>query len=179
MVRHRGVGYDAAMALEKARSVAEFYNGWATYQQRLVTAIAPLEKAHLQLRAAPNLWSIGMLGSHIIAARGWWFHFWMKEGGEEFAEYADWDEGEAMAERSAAEIVGGLEATWQLIDARLSAWTAADLRKQFQRPVPNDAGKRPRRTRQWIIWHVLEHDLHHGGEVSFSLGIHGLPGIDL
>ena len=167
------------MAISKPLPVANFYGGWSVYQQQLVTALAPLEQAHLQLQAAPTLWSIGMLGNHIIAARAWWFHFWMKEGGEELDEYADWDEGEAMAERSAAEIVRGLELTWGLIESRLAGWTTADLDKQFQRPVPNDAGKRPRRTRQWIIWHVLEHDLHHGGEVSFSLGIHGLAGIDL
>jgi uncharacterized damage-inducible protein DinB len=167
------------MATPKPRSVAEFYRGWDVYQQQLVTVFAPLETAHLQLQAAPRLWSIGMLGNHIVATRASWFHFWMKEGGEEFAELADWDEGEAMAERSAAEIVRGLETTWHLIQSALSGWTPADLEKQFQRPVPNDAGKRPRHNRQWIIWHVLEHDLHHGGEVSFSLGIHGLAGIDL
>ncbi|HEX4716084.1 MAG TPA: DinB family protein [Ktedonobacteraceae bacterium] len=32
-------------------------------------------------------------------------------------------------------------------------------------------------TRQWIIWHVIEHDLHHGGEISLILGTHGLTGI--
>ncbi len=93
--------------------------------------------------------------------------------------HASWDEGEAMAERSPAEIVRGLEVTWQLIESRLAAWNSTDLEKQFQRPTPNDAGERPRFTRQWIIWHVLEHDLHHGGEISFSLGMHGLKGIDL
>jgi uncharacterized damage-inducible protein DinB len=167
------------VAISTALPVAGFYRGWDVYQQQLVTAFTPLEQAHLQLQAAPTLWSVGMLGNHIIAARAWWFHFWMKEGGEEFDEYADWDEGVAMAERSAAEIVRGLEVTWGLIESRLAGWTTADLDKQFQRPVPNDAGKRPRRTRQWIIWHVLEHDIHHGGEISFSLGIHGLTGLDL
>jgi hypothetical protein len=29
------------------------------------------------------------------------------------------------------------------------------------------------------VWHIAEHDIHHGGELSFSLGIHGLPGMDL
>jgi uncharacterized damage-inducible protein DinB len=45
--------------------------------------------------------------------------------------------------------------------------------------VPNEAGERPRRTRQWIIWHLVEHDVHHGGEISFSLGMHGVTGLDL
>jgi len=93
------------MAVNKPLPVARFYRGWDVYQQQLVTAFTPLESAHLQLQAAPTIWSVGMLGNHIIAARAWWFHFWMKEGGDEFAEFADWDEGEAMAERSAAEIV--------------------------------------------------------------------------
>ena len=167
------------MAAEKPVSIARYYRGWDEYQRQLVTAFSPLEPAHLKLQAAPSLWSIGMLGNHIVATRAWWFHFWMKEGGDEFAELAEWDEGEAMADRPAAEIVRGLELSWGVIQSRLAAWTTADLVKQFQRPVPNDAGKRPKRSRQWIIWHVLEHDLHHGGEVSFSLGIHGLPGLDL
>lgn len=28
-----------------------------------------------------------------------------------------------------------------------------------------------------IIWHVLEHEIHHGGEISLVLGQHGLPGV--
>ena len=34
-------------------------------------------------------------------------------------------------------------------------------------------------SRQWVIWHVIEHDLHHGGEVSLMLGTHGLAAPDL
>ena len=51
--------------------------------------------------------------------------------------------------------------------------------QEFIRPVPNEAGNRPSRTRQWIIWHLVEHDVHHGGEISFSLGMHGVAGLDL
>jgi uncharacterized damage-inducible protein DinB len=39
--------------------------------------------------------------------------------------------------------------------------------------------ERPQRSRQWIIWHVLEHDIHHGGELSSILGAHGLAAVDL
>jgi hypothetical protein len=34
-------------------------------------------------------------------------------------------------------------------------------------------------TRHWVIWHLLEHDLHHGGEISLTLGMHGVPAVDL
>ncbi len=30
-------------------------------------------------------------------------------------------------------------------------------------------------SRAWVFWHVMEHDLHHGGELSLILGMHGLP----
>jgi uncharacterized damage-inducible protein DinB len=33
--------------------------------------------------------------------------------------------------------------------------------------------------RGWVIWHVIEHDLHHGGELSLTLGMHGLAAPDL
>jgi uncharacterized damage-inducible protein DinB len=28
------------------------------------------------------------------------------------------------------------------------------------------------------VWHVLEHDVHHGGAISQILGSNGLPGLD-
>ncbi len=34
-------------------------------------------------------------------------------------------------------------------------------------------------SRSWVIYHVLEHDLHHGGEVSLILGMNGLVGPDI
>jgi hypothetical protein len=30
-----------------------------------------------------------------------------------------------------------------------------------------------------VIWHLIEHDLHHGGELSFSLGMHNLAAPDI
>jgi uncharacterized damage-inducible protein DinB len=32
-------------------------------------------------------------------------------------------------------------------------------------------------TRQWIIWHVLEHEILHSGEISLALGNAGLTTI--
>ena len=40
-------------------------------------------------------------------------------------------------------------------------------------------GERYADSRQWIIWHLIEHELHHGGELSLTLGVHGLAAPDL
>jgi hypothetical protein len=38
---------------------------------------------------------------------------------------------------------------------------------------------KPARSRQWIIWGILEHDIHHGSEISTTLGVHGLPVVEM
>ena len=38
---------------------------------------------------------------------------------------------------------------------------------------------RPAVSLQRIIWDVLEHDIHHGSEISTILGVHGLPVVEL
>ncbi|HLG64162.1 MAG TPA: DinB family protein [Ktedonosporobacter sp.] len=160
---------------ENQLSLSPFYKGWDVYQQNIVKALAPLSPEQLELRPAPHLWSINMLARHIIATRVWWFHMWQGVGSSDLAPLADWDE-EGQPARSAAEIVSGLEVTWQMIQDALAHWTPADLEQVFQNPLGKD---RPDRSRQWIIWHLLEHDIHHGGEISLALGIHGLGGFDL
>jgi uncharacterized damage-inducible protein DinB len=167
------------MQQARDRSMADFYRGWDEYQAKLVRAIAPLDAAQLALSAGPQLWSLRMLVSHVIAARGWWFHSWMGEGGADLERYTGWDDLEEMSRRPAPDLVRGLEETWSLLAPCLERWTAGDLDAEFRRPVPNDAGQRPVRSRQWIVWHVAEHDVHHGGEISLTLGMHGLRGLDL
>jgi hypothetical protein len=38
---------------------------------------------------------------------------------------------------------------------------------------------RPAVSFQSIIWDMLEHDIHHGSEISTTLGIHGLPVVEV
>lgn len=160
---------------EHQLSLAPFYKGWDVYQQLLIAAIAPLTAEQLALRSAPQQWSVGTLAAHIIAARVGWFHIRMGEGSSELAPMATWDE-DGEPSRSAAELVAGLEATWQLIQDALERWTFADLEQVFPHPTREDW---PARSRQYIIWHVLEHDIHHGGEISSILGAHGLAAVEI
>ena len=161
---------------ETSANVAPFYDGWENYQNLLITAIEPLTDEQLALRAAPNLRSIGENMLHIIAVRVRWFCGLMGEGGEEIAPIASWDRKEAPA-RSASELVSGLKQTMHMIQECLGRWTPADLAYEFKGTHPHYGEYSL--SRQWVIWHVIEHDLHHGGEVSFMLGMHGLAAPDL
>lgn len=107
---------------------------------------------------------------------------------------------------TAAALVRGLEVTWQTIEGALAGLTPADLARMIP---PLDQEERERRARlveprlqpyaeMWIeatravgaavkpgvsyeavIWGILEHDIHHGSEVGTTLGIHGLPVVEL
>jgi|DewCreStandDraft_5_1066085.scaffolds.fasta_scaffold84213_2 uncharacterized damage-inducible protein DinB len=150
-------------------------DGWAAYQQHLVRALAPLSADQLALRPGPTLRSVGENARHLVRARASWFFHALGEGDDAIAAIADWEAPGAPL-RTAAELVGGLETTWQLIASCLRRWDAATLAAPFERTW---RGETYTLTRQWIIWHLLEHDLHHGGEISLTLGMHGLPGLAL
>ncbi len=159
--------------------IATFYNGWDRHNDLLARALEGLDAQQLSLQAAPHLWSVRTLASHIVAVRARWFHSWMGEGGSQLAEFVDFDAGAASEKHEAAAIARALRSTWSSLASSLSTWTEDDLAVRFQRPRPNAAGERPSHTRQAIIWHVAEHDVHHGGEISLTLGMHGLTGLGL
>jgi uncharacterized damage-inducible protein DinB len=156
---------------ENHTTLSTYYKGWDNYQDLMSKAIAPLSAEQLTLRAAPHLRSIGVIIAHIISARVWWFHNIMGEGSSDLAPMVDWDDDGAPT-RGATELVGGLEATWQMIKNVLALRTPADLDQTFSR-------RNELVSRQWIIWHVIEHDLHHGGEISLTLGMNGLDAPNL
>jgi uncharacterized damage-inducible protein DinB len=155
----------------------QIFEGWGIYQQQLTTVIVPLTPTQLRFQIAPHLRSIMTLTAHIIAARVWWFHFVMQEGSDALKPMVKWDDnGEPT--QTAVSLVTGLNQTWDVIENGLSRWTQADLDELFHHRWPGTTENKTF-SRQWIIWHVLEHDLHHGGELSFSLGAAGLPAINL
>jgi uncharacterized damage-inducible protein DinB len=159
-----------------------FYKGWENFQQSLVETIAPLSSEQLAFPVAPHHWTIGMVAQHMVANRIWWFQLWMGEGSPDLAPIAHWDPGEVVEPPAleAAELVAGLESTWAMIAQALARWTPADLGHVFFPPaVLSEEEKRifGELTRQWIIWHVLEHEIYHGGELSLALGGLGLQGV--
>jgi hypothetical protein len=194
---------------EQQLSLLPFYAGWGIYQQRLAAAIAPLTSEQLALRTSPRHWAIGMYVTHIVANRAWWFHARMGEGSADLTPLDLWALGVCEAGvdpgHTAAELVAGLEQTWHLIEQALAHLTSADLEQTI--PPLDEAGRerhahlvepalqpyaqmwlenerldgsvRPARSRQWIIWGVLAHDIHHGSEISTTLGIHGLSGVEV
>jgi uncharacterized damage-inducible protein DinB len=151
------------------------YENWQGYNKKLRDCIAPLTNEQLLLQPAPRLWSLGQVVQHIISVRAGWFSGTLQDDNEMMKEYMLWGQRDSP-DRSAAELAGGLNETWAFIEARLQRWTPADCARTF--PDEWD-GQVYEVSRSWVIYHVMEHDLHHGSEVSLILGMNGLRAIDL
>ena len=157
---------------EDSFTLTTFYTCWKEYQDRIKGALAPLNASQLELRVAPHLRSIGEIALHIVACRaGWFIDCLGEDGDEEMKMYIGWDETGAPV-RPAAEIARGLDRTWQFMADCLARWSPADMHQTF----PDDwNGERVELSRAWVVWHVMEHDLHHGGELSHTFGMHEIP----
>lgn len=158
-------------------SALDFYQGWENYQNLLIQALSPLTPEQLAHRTAAHLRTVGETCQHIIGARGRWCHLVLELGDPALPTLARWDRPD-MPIRTAAELVEGLRTSWAPLRDALSRWTPSDLAYL----IPNtdqEPGEPEAFTRQWVIWHLIEHDLHHGGEITQIIGSQGLPGVDL
>lgn len=155
-------------------TLAIMVEGWHTYQTQLNEALAPLTSEQLALRPAPHLRSIDELACHIISVRAGWYHNILGEGDDAFGAYHEWDQPGAPS-RTGEELVSGLAATWQSMQTALARYTPDDLAQTV-------TGYRKGHTfaykRGWVVWHVIKHDVYHGGEIGYSLGTHGLTAPD-
>jgi len=158
-----------------AHSLMSVYKGWDGYQIGLMHAIAPLSSEQLAWRGAPHLRSVGELAAHVVMGRiGWIHHILGVESTEVTQWLVAWSAGGTLkqdVEQNAGALVSGLEATWKMIENVLNRWTTDDLGKTLLHPYQ---GKTYALPRQWILWRIMAHDIHHGGEIAFALGMQGI-----
>lgn len=151
------------------------YENWRQYNAKLTTAIAPLTDEQLKLQPARHMWPLGQLVQHIVSVRAGWFSGTLQDYDEAMDAYMWWGQRDSPSRR-AAELVRGLDETWAFIESRLQRWSPEERAMNF----PDEwEGQTYEVSRSWVIYHVLEHDLHHGGEVSLILGMNGLQAPDI
>ena len=156
---------------EEMHSLLTIFQGWDGYQISLVRAIAPLSREQLLYRPAPHLHSAGELAYHISEGRFDWFKRTFGVGRTESANLiATWETEDAIIGQS-SELVKGLKATWQMVEDALRRWTVADLAQAY--PLSYQ-GKNYALPCQWILWHIMARDLHHGGELAITLGMQNI-----
>jgi len=167
-------------------SLMTIYDGWAGHQTALVSAVAPLTAEQLAWRGTPHLRSTGSLIVHIALGRVHWIHNTL---GVESAAVDEWlaestsgpnSDGQYSVDqrvrRDSATLVAGLDATWSMVEGMLNSWTVDDLDRSYQETYEGKMYVVPNR---WVLWRVMSHDIHHGGELALALGMQGISIPDL
>ncbi|MFO7538829.1 MAG: DinB family protein [Chloroflexota bacterium] len=163
------------------------YEGWDGYRQSIINAVAPLTIEQLAWRPAAHLRSVGELVRHIALGPIDWFLRMDAPGSHELAGQIEAWEEDPHGNRyvvedaipltgQAAELVRWLEASWQMIEQTLNTWTVADLQKTYRHVW---RGSTYAVSRQWTIWRIMAHDIHHGGELAIMLGAQGIEIFEL
>jgi uncharacterized damage-inducible protein DinB len=162
-------------------SIRLFYDRWPQYNRRLTEIVGAMSDEQLAIRPAPGLLPIWATVGHTAGARTYWLCGILGEPGAEATPFPDpmslvgWED-DLDHPRSAAELVIALDTTWAIIDRLLDRWTPEMLGEEFERL---HGEKRQVHSRASILQRLLTHEAYHCGELSQTLGIAGLPQIDL
>jgi uncharacterized damage-inducible protein DinB len=163
------------------------FDGWTGYRQSIVDAVVPLSAEHLRFRPATHLRSVGEIVRHIALGPIEWFRRMGAPGSHLLASQIEaWEEdldGNRYVIESAIdiadqsdELILWLEASRRMIDQTLKAWTVDDIQETYRHVW---GGNTYAISRQWTLWRILAHDLHHGGELAILLGIQRLENFEL
>ena len=168
------------------RELSRLLNGWDGYQLSLLHAVTPLNKEQLAWRPVPDRRSVGELIRHISLGRITWLSRIGAPGVEEIALavprwFTDPDGSRHVVEESIPceqpEVLSKwLALSWRPIDSLLHEWTLDDL---FQTYPHRFRGTDYAVSRQWTIWRIMSHDIHHGGQLALMLSMQGIDAFEL
>jgi uncharacterized damage-inducible protein DinB len=157
------------------------YEMWPQYNRRLREVVAAMTDEQLAITQGPDRFPIWAVVGHTAAARVYWLCEIVGEPGAErtpfFADGStiDWAD-DLDHPRSADELAKGLDTSFSIVEGCLDRWTFEMLADPIQREY---SGTPQVHTRSSILQRLLTHEAYHCGELSQTLGVHGLPQIDL
>jgi len=162
--------------------VAPFYAGWRLANDELIAALQHLSPAQLQLPVGSPTWPVWASAAHIAGPRVYWLCSVFKEPGMETTPFTEdeivntgWED-DLDHPRRADELVAALRSSWAIVEHTLGVWTPESLQQEARR-VRN--GTVQIHTRQSVLMRLITHDAFHCGEISLTLGSHGLGAIDM
>ena len=162
-------------------SIRRFYDRWPQYNRRLTEIVRAMNDKQLAIRPAPDRDPIWATVGHTAGARTYWLCGVLGEPGADTTPFTEPLTGDGWEDdldhpRSAEELVNALDTTWAIVDRCLDSWTPAMLDETVERYYGD---QRQVHSRASIVQRLLTHEAYHCGELSQTLGIEGLPQIDL
>ena len=168
------------------QKLSQVFDGWDGYQTSLVRAVTPLTPDQLAFKAGGKMRSIGQLIRHIALGRITWLSRIEPVDAEQLLArvprwFTDGDGARHVVEEAvpcdeSRLLADWLEAGWESIYRSLEEWTADDLARTFPHRF---RGTDYLISRQWVLWRMLSHDIHHGGQLALLLAMQDIPAFEL
>jgi uncharacterized damage-inducible protein DinB len=157
------------------------YSMWPQYNRRLRDVIEAMTDEQLAIRPSPERWPIWATVGHTACQRVFWLCDFAGEPGAEttpFTNAAYNCPGDDDLEHSlrADALVQALDSSFRIIENSLDRWTVDMLADEVRRKMGREEWVH---TRGSVIQRLYSHEAYHCGELSQTLGIAGLPQIDL
>jgi uncharacterized damage-inducible protein DinB len=143
------------------------FHHWSEVREALFQALDCLSDAQLDFVPREGLWSLRETVCHIAGTEEGWFRYCVTR------EHPGWPDYPARDYPT----VASLKALLADVHARTEQFLAADADERMLQPVALPWGAQT--TLGWVVWHVLEHEIHHRGEVFLMLGLMGKEAPDV
>jgi uncharacterized damage-inducible protein DinB len=147
---------------------SDLFKHWEQVHEATLETVAGFSDAELDYEPFAGMMSIGDIARHIADAEEGWFRFVVTHELDAWPE--DYD---ASHYPTVAAIQVLLRAVHARTRAFLETLDEEALVRRIEMPWGGEASL------DWIIWHVLEHEIHHRGELSLILGLLGRQGLDV
>jgi uncharacterized damage-inducible protein DinB len=162
-------------------TIRSAYGMWPQYNRRLREVVAAMTDEQLAIRPSPERWSIWATVGHTACQRVFWLCDFAGEPGAETTRFTDAanncpGDDDLDHPLGADELAEALDSSFRIVENCLDRWTVEMLADELRR---EDFGEDWVHTRGSVIQRIFSHDVYHCGELSQTLGIAGLPQIDL
>lgn len=145
----------------------DFFSHWEQIRTGLIEIINQFHESDLDYKPHSTSWPVGKIALHIASAEEGWFRYAVKR------KLKNWPEDFRLANYPDKEsIIKKLAEVHKKTETYLDSLKEADLGNIITTPWEAEIPL------MWIIWHVIEHEIHHRGELSLILGIIGKEGLD-
>ena len=144
------------------------FSHWVLVRKGLITLIEKFDESELDFEPYPGGWTVGQIMVHIANAEEGWFRYAVTKEIEEWPEDLQFENYPTQEK-----ILALLDTVHANTESYLRSLSEKDLSTEIDTPWGESIPLK------WIIWHVIEHEIHHRGELSLILGILGKEGLDV
>lgn len=147
--------------------LSQLFAHWVPVRAGLIEVINQFSDAEISVVPFDGSWPAGQIMLHIAEAEDFWLHAVVQELVSPHIDYL------TATYPTISEIKAVLARSHARTLALLDRLDESDLPRIYTSPSGEEY------TLYWIIWHVLEHEIHHRGELSLILGLLGREGLDV